>query len=85
MKRWQTQTHLEELVGLLPVQPVGYEEGVISVWFIKLTQQFGKASVDVVLAIAGCQALRTHTTHQLILFFTETVVNEKLLENVFTP
>lgn len=55
---------------MLPVQLVGYEEGVISVWVIKLTQQFGKAGMDIVIAITGCQALQTHARDLLILHWT---------------
>lgn len=53
----RTRTHLEELVGLLPVQPVGNTEGVRSVLLVKVTQQFSKTCMDVVLHIGRPQAL----------------------------
>lgn len=54
-----SHTHLDKLEGLLPVQPVGEAEGIRSVFLVELTQQLGKASVDIVFTILGFQALRT--------------------------
>ena len=52
-------THLNKLVGLLPVQPVGDTEGIRSIWLVELLHQLGKASVDIILDILGFQALWT--------------------------
>lgn len=53
-----THTHLNELVGLLPIQPVGNTEGVRGVLLVELAQQFPEARVDVVLQTLCLQALR---------------------------
>lgn len=55
---YRSCTHLNKLVGLLSIQPVGCVEGVQGIGLIKLTQQFGEASVDIVLATLGFQALQ---------------------------
>jgi len=50
-------THLQKLVGLLPVQPVGNTEGIRSVSLVELAQQLAKADVDFIQTILGFQAL----------------------------
>lgn len=50
-------THLNKLVGLLPVQSVGHTEGIRSVCLVEFTQQLLKTAVDIVLNITGFQAL----------------------------
>ena len=54
-----THTHLNKLVGLLPIQPVGHTEGVRSVCLVEIAQQFGKLSVDIILTVREFQALQT--------------------------
>lgn len=53
----EIHTHLNKLVGLLPVQSVGHTEGVRSVRLVEFAQQLRKTAVDIVLNITGFQAL----------------------------
>lgn len=55
-------THLNKLVGLLPVQSVGNTEGIRSILLVELAQQLAKAHVDVILTILSFQALWTKKT-----------------------
>ena len=50
-------THLNKLVGLLPVQPVSNTEGIRSASLVELAQQLAKANVDIIQTILGFQAL----------------------------
>lgn len=58
-----TRTHLDEQVGLLPVQPVGNTESVRSVLLVERSQQALKTCVDVVLHILRPQALQRERHH----------------------
>lgn len=51
-------THLNKLVGLLSIQPVGDTEGIRSFWLIEFTQQLSEATVDIILTILGFQTLQ---------------------------
>lgn len=58
-------THLNKLVGLLPVQSVGHAEGVRSARLVELAQQLTEAGVDFTLTVLGLQTLRTKTEVEL--------------------
>ncbi|KAF3836128.1 hypothetical protein F7725_028686 [Dissostichus mawsoni] len=51
-------THLNKLVGLLPVKPVGEAEGIRSVVLDELTQKFGEVCVDLLFIFLRLQALQ---------------------------
>lgn len=58
----QSHTHLNKLVGLLPVQSVGNAEGVGSICLVELPQQLAEAGVDIILTVLGFQTLWTKQT-----------------------